>query len=345
MAFLTPAQREQLEMAAENADRLPDWPASSWAVLKESGALGWSIPQKFGGSELGQVELLSGLEELAACCLTTTFVLSQREAAIRHLLRGPPHLQERFLPGLAIGDQFATVGLSQLSTSRQHQGPALRATFLATGRLQLDGEIPWVTGADQAAAMVVGATLADFTQLLVVIPNQPLTGLIDPPLPLAALVGSRTSLVHCREVTVDPDCLLAGPSESVLGKVGGGGLETSCLAIGLASSAIGFMEREAGARPDLLPVTERFGMALHEHRQRLHELAVTSASAEQTLALRLDCTKLALRATQACLMVAKGVGFVAPHAAQRWARQALFFLVWSCPRPVAMGVIADLAAG
>lgn len=343
MASLTPAQREQLESRAEDADRLPDWPVSSWAVLKESGALGWSIPQEFGGSELGPVDVLNGMEELAACCLTTTFALSQREAAIRHLLRGPRHLQDRYLPGLAAGDQFATVGLSQLTTSRQHQGPALRATILPSGGFQLDGEIPWVTGADQAAAMIVGATLPDFRQLLIVISNQQLTGMIDSPLPLAALVGSRTSLVHCHRMTVGPDCLLAGPSESVLGKVGGGGLETSCLALGLASCAIHLMEGEAGVRSDLLPVTERFGKTLRDHRLRLHELAVTPASADQTLSLRLDCTKLALRATQACLMISKGVGFVAPHAAQRWARQALFFLVWSCPRPVAMGILSDLA--
>jgi hypothetical protein len=47
-----------------------------------------------------------------------------------------------------------------------------------------------------------------------------------------------------------------------------------------------------------------------------------------------------LRATQACLAVSKGAGFVRPHPAQRWARQALFFLVWSCPRPAVEGVLA-----
>ena len=58
-----------------------------------------------------------------------------------------------------------------------------------------------------------------------------------------------------------------------------------------------------------------------------------------------QCTRLALRATQAALLAAKGTGFVAPHPAQRWARQALFFLVWSCPRPVAEGVLGDLSDG
>ena len=31
-------------------------------------------------------------------------------------------------------------------------------------------------------------------------------------------------------------------------------------------------------------------------------------------------------------------------SAQRWAQQGQFFLVWSCPQPVASAVLADLAA-
>jgi alkylation response protein AidB-like acyl-CoA dehydrogenase len=51
---------------------------------------------------------------------------------------------------------------------------------------------------------------------------------------------------------------------------------------------------------------------------------------------------LALQATQAALILSKGSGFVAPHPVQRWVRQALFFLVWSCPRPVASEVLDGL---
>ena len=58
--------------------------------------------------------------------------------------------------------------------------------------------------------------------------------------------------------------------------------------------------------------------------------------------LRARVNALALQATQAALTASKGVGFVRPHPAQRWARQALFFLVWSCPRPAAEGTMAHL---
>src|SRR5262249_4447533 len=112
-----------LRAHAEAADRLADWPSASWEVLRTEGVLGWSVPPEFGGSGLGPVELLTGIEAIAAGCLTTAFILNQREAAVRWLLKGPALLQERYLPGTAKGEHFLTVGLSQLTTSRQHQGP------------------------------------------------------------------------------------------------------------------------------------------------------------------------------------------------------------------------------
>lgn len=341
MTALAADALERLAAGAELADRDTIWPVAAWAALRRAGALGWSIPREYGGAGRSAVELLCGLEEIASACLTTAFALSQREAAIRHLLKGPHVLRERYLPRLTRGEIYMTVGLSQLTTSRQHQGPALRATQLPDGRVQLDGEIPWVTGADQAAGIVVGATLPDATQLLLVLPTERLVEQIDPPLPLAALGGSRTCLVHCRHVIIESAEILSGPAESVLGKSGGGGLETSCLAIGLASAAAGYLRTEVAARPILDDMTSRFESTIQSLRLRLHELA-EAADPDRTLALRTDATWLVLRVTQAALMVAKGVGFVAPHPAQRWARQAQFFLVWSCPRPVAEGVLEKL---
>jgi alkylation response protein AidB-like acyl-CoA dehydrogenase len=343
MTLFSPEQRKRLLDAAEEADRLSEWPTTGWNTIRNAGVPARSIPIQFGGTGLGPVELLQGMEEIAACCLTTAFILSQREAAIRHLLRGPEHLKERYLPQSAAGDSYVTVGLSQLTTSRQHLGPALRATHQTSGCYQLDGEIPWVTGADQAAAIIAGAMLQDGTQILFVIPAEKLVGCIEPPLPLAAVCGSRTSLILCRGLIVEPDLILAGPAESVLGKLGGGGLDTSCLAIGLATAATDLIRQEANQRPDLRSIAERCEESIQTNRTRLHSLALTNAEPCDTLDLRTSCTKLALRTTQAALMITKGNGFVAPHPAQRWARQAMFFLVWSCPRPVAEGMLADLA--
>ena len=59
--------------------------------------------------------------------------------------------------------------------------------------------------------------------------------------------------------------------------------------------------------------------------------------------VRAEANALVLRATQAYLTARKGSGFLTSDPAQRWARQALFFLIWSCPGPVAEASIRDLA--
>jgi butyryl-CoA dehydrogenase len=328
---------------ADAADAGPDWPAESWQALTDAGVLGWCVPRQFGGQEFGRTELLAGSERLAGACLTTAFILSQRDAAVRRLAaHASTELQARLLPALARGESFITVGLSQLTTSRQHRPPALVATPLGLGAYRLDGEIPWVTGDDQAGMVVTGAALTDGRQAVFLLPMNRPGVTVGPPMSLAALSGSRTTSVHCDRVELGADLLLAGPAAELLGTVGGGGLETSCLAVGLAGSAVRYIRQEAGRRPTVAPFAERFEEALAAARRRMEELAATSAETEAVFAFRAESTGLVLRATQAALTVAKGAGFAVPHPAQRWARQALFFLVWSCPQPITMSLLAHL---
>ena len=91
-----------------------------------------------------------------------------------------------------------------------------------------------------------------------------------------------------------------------------------------------------------MATVERFESARGSVRRELHRLAEVGVEATAATILRVRASRLVLQATQTALMVAKGVGFVRPHPAQRWARQALFFLVWSCPRPAAEGLLTHL---
>jgi alkylation response protein AidB-like acyl-CoA dehydrogenase len=328
---------------AEAADAESAWPTASWGALQAAGVTAWSVPPECGGVGLSPEEALTGYERLAGACLTTAFLLSQREAAVRRIRdHGSEAIRRRFLPRLARGEIFTTVGLSQLTTSRQHGAPALSVRPDGDGFI-LDGAMPWVTGADHADVLVTGGTLADGRQMLFLLSRDRDGVAVESPMDLCALRGSRTTQVHCRGVRVGPDAVLAGPAEKVLGGggKGAGGLETSCLALGLAGAAIDRITAESATRPELREVAERFEQARRGVRRTLHQLAEGGAPPAAT-ALRVRATRLALQATQAALTTSKGTGFVRPHAAQRWARQALFFLVWSCPRPAAEGILGHL---
>jgi alkylation response protein AidB-like acyl-CoA dehydrogenase len=335
-----------LGQLAEAADRDSAWPDASWDIVREGAVLEWAIPAQFGGRGLPPAELLLGYERLAAACLTSAFILSQRDAAIRRILDSArDDVCRELLRPLACGGRFATVGLSQLTTSRQHGGPALRVEETADG-LVLDGVMPWVTGADHADNLITGGVLPDGRQVLLVLPTD-LTGVaVGEPMDLSALAGSRTAEVTCQRAVVDRRWLLAGPVENVMksaGRGGTGGLETSCLALGLAGAAIDRLHEDAASRPELVELASKLEAGRVRVREEMHRLAGgAAASPVANLELRARANALVLRATQAALTSSKGAGFVHPHPAQRWARQALFFLVWSCPRPAAEATLGYL---
>jgi alkylation response protein AidB-like acyl-CoA dehydrogenase len=335
-----------LAAQADKADAAPVWPAESWQALRRCGALGWCIPVAQEGEGRSGTALLNRYEQLAGACMTTCFILSQRDAACRRLRdSGNEALCRELLTPLARGESFATVGLSQLTTSRQHLQPSFVA-HQAGDNYVLNGTIPWVTGAAMADHLVIGAVLDDGRQILAVLPRS-LPGVsVGPPLELMALAGSLTAEVRCNNVVLESGWLLAGPAEWVMagGRGGTGGLETSCLAIGLAGAAIGHLTAESKSRPELRVSAERLEQTRQSLRQDMHKLAEGGCTAEAAAALRARANSLVLRATQAALTASKGAGFLRQHPAQRWARQALFFLVWSCPRPAAEATLAALAA-
>jgi alkylation response protein AidB-like acyl-CoA dehydrogenase len=309
--------------------------------------LRWGVPAAYGGEGVGYGDLLSSYESLAGACLTTCFILSQRDAACRRLRdSGNETLCRELLPALACGERFATVGLSQLTTSRQHVRPTLEARESRLGLL-VEGTIPWVTGAAQSDHIVFGAVLDDGRQVLAVLPTD-LPGVrVGQPLDLMALQGSMTAEVHCAGVFLDRRWILAGPVERVIqsGRGGPGGLETSCLAQGLAGAAIAHVAREAQSRADLRSTAEGLQKRRDRLRRDMHHLALGAVAPEAAVHLRSRANTLVLQATQAALTVSKGSGFLRNHPAQRWARQALFFLVWSCPWPAAAATLDYLAGG
>jgi alkylation response protein AidB-like acyl-CoA dehydrogenase len=209
----------------------------------------------------------------------------------------------------------------------------------------LHGYSPWVTGAEHADHIVLGATLADGRQILAAVPTK-LPGVhVEPALPLVALTASRTGSVRFDRVHVDRQWLMAGPVHDVM-KQGlaakTGGLQTSALALGLATAALAHLQEQSQARTSLVDPAEALLAEVDSAKTDLLSLASGNASCTSD-ELRTRANSLALRTTQAALAAAKGAGFVSDHPAGRRAREALFFLVWSCPQNVVAANLCEFA--
>ncbi len=345
-ATLSLATAELAEEDGRAAD-LEEWPAALWATLERIGGPRWTLAEEYGGTACLRPALVQRYARLAGGSLTAVFILSQHDAAIRRLLAAPGNpTAGRWLGAVGRGEAIATVGISHLTTSRRLGAQAIRAVEDGPGRFRLDGTMPWVTGATRADLVVTGGTLDDGRQVLVALPTDRSGVEVCPPFPLAALQASCTSEIRLDGVEVEESDLLAGPSTDVLshsGAVGTGGLETSALALGQARAALAALVELSPDRSELAEPLEALCDDWRTTWAQITAQARGDADAPEPGRIRARANAIVIRATQAYLTARKGTGFLRTEPAQRWARQALFFLVWSCPAPIAQAAIRDLA--
>ncbi|MDZ4656238.1 MAG: acyl-CoA dehydrogenase family protein [Bythopirellula sp.] len=349
-----PDLAELCNLMAEHAratDLTGQWPGEQLRLCGEYGVFEWFLEEAWGGQHWDQESIVRGYLELSRACLTTTFIITQRSGACRRIATCENEaLKELLLPDLVTGRSFATVGISHLTTSRQHvKTPVLRADRVEGGFV-FEGYSPWVTGAPHAEHVVTGAVLmengaATAEQVLVALPTD-LPGVsVPPPARLIGVSASDTGEVRCEGVFVEDRWVIAGPVENVMSLgsgAGTGGHQTSTLALGLSRAALDYIAAESTKRTGLDAPLD----ALEEDYQKVFDILLAVVRGEpscSTETLRQRANSLVLRATQAALVTAKGAGYVQGHPVGRWCREALFFLVWSCPQPVVSANLCELA--
>lgn len=349
-----PALAELCRELADRAaalDRSGGWPAEQLRLCGEAGVYEWFAAPEWGGLAWDQEAIVRGYLALSSACLTTTFIITQRQGACGRI-EGSDNdwLKRELLPSLTRGDTFATVGISHLTTSRRHVArPVLRARREGNAFV-LEGYSAWVTGAAHADYVVVGATVMGgdqptAEQILTIVPTATSGVRAERPAELVGLSGSATGQFTLDGARIDDRWLVAGPVENVMATgsgAGTGGLQTTTLAIGLTRAALDFLSEEAARRTDLKSPLAALNADYAEQEAALFA-AVRGAPRCSNDELRRQANSLVLRATQASLAAAKGAGFVTGHPAGRWCREALFFLVWSCPQPVLAANLCELA--
>ncbi len=342
---------EKLAGLAQELDVSGEWPARQLDLCAEYGVFEWFLEPEWGGQGWDNEAVARGYLALSSACLTTTFVITQRTGACRRIASADQReLQELLLPELASGKLMATVGISHLTTSRRHLARPVLSAERTEGGYVFHGFSPWVTGAAQSKYIVAGATLvvdgeATPEQLLIALPTDLPGVTAGEPVQMVGLTASHTGQLYFDKVLVEEKWVLAGPVENVMSAgfgAGAGGAQTSTLALGLARSAIDFLAAESEQRPELGAPVE----SLEQDYQEVEGLLFSVVRGDTdctTQQLRQRANSLALRSSQAAMAAAKGTGYILGHPAGRWCREALFFLVWSCPQPVVSANLCEFA--
>ncbi|MFM8573870.1 MAG: hypothetical protein ACKOAU_19900 [Pirellula sp.] len=281
--------------------------------------------------------------------LTDAFVLTQRQAALRRIATSKNPLSESYLNKHSGASRWISVGISHLTTSRQYlEKPVVLATPTPTG-WTVSGTVPWVTAASNSQALVIAACDSeDFAQqYLFYLPMDQASVQPGNQMELLALSESNTCEVHLRNAQLSQSHVLHGPSTQVMSisqSSGAGGLQTTALALGLAACVIDKIHSRSGRIPTIIDSEMRFTERWRKLFDRMIAASETNKSTPELATIRKDANDLVLRTSQAALAIEKGAGFLVHSDAARWAREALFFLVWSCPQAIANEHLCDLSS-
>jgi butyryl-CoA dehydrogenase len=336
-----------IKSRATDRDMSGDWPDEELRDLWMNGAARWAVPTDCGGLGLSPIELHLLYERLTVASLAVALVVTQRDSAVGFLDGLDPAHPRRteLLTKLARHETFATIGIAQLTTSRQAGAPALRARRVIGG-YALDGLIPWSTGAGKADFVIAGATLDDGQQILFALPRGTPGVEIAPPMPLVALGASWTTSITCRDAIVADTDILRGPAERALaGRAKSLPIGPAFLATGLCRAALDLIaghDSDAGRSAHA-----RFSAELERVRNDVLTICDPNSTRPDVTSdvtrVRSEVNELALRVTHAAVTLYKGTALLTGHPAQRLAREAMFLLVWSCPNPVIECTVDRLA--
>lgn len=132
--------------------------AELWSALAAAGLLAVALPEKFGGSDGGFVDICLLLEQQGKRVAMVPLVSTIVSAAMPLLRFGTPDQQQRYLPGVAGGKTILTAAL--VEPIGDPRAPTTTATPDGKG-WRLSGEKTAVSVAHAAAAVVTSARTPD----------------------------------------------------------------------------------------------------------------------------------------------------------------------------------------
>jgi alkylation response protein AidB-like acyl-CoA dehydrogenase len=246
-----------------------------WKQMGEQlGLQGLAIPEEYGGSGYGFVELVVVFEEMGRALLCAPFFATVALAASAVLASGDAAAQADLLPGIAAGKTVATVALTEDSGRWDEAGITLRAARVAEGPdagadagagagFSLDGHKMFVLDGHTADLVVVAARTEMGTSLFAVAGDAP--GLTRTPLTTMDQTRKQSRL----EFSGTPGRLIGAEGEGwpVLSKV------LDLAAVALAAEQVGGAQKVLEMSVEYAKVRVQFGRPIGSFQAIKHKCA------------------------------------------------------------------------
>ena len=283
-------------------------------------------------------------ELLAAASGALWFVTTQhRSPAEVAASTTNPAVRDQWAQSLSTGEALGAVSFAHL---RRPGFPAVRATQEGDG-WRVEGRLDWVTSWGLADVLLLMSETADGEVVQAMIPAKKTKGLvIGAPLPLAAMAGTATVGAELKGLKVTSDqvgAVLSKPKWAALDAQRTA--NASPAVFGVLRATLSSLEQVGQLRgaPEAVSLAHRWSDRTREIRGRAYALmdgVPPTERMQERVLLRAEALHLAQQATSALVAVSGGKAMLLTSPAQRWAREALFYLVQAQTLPLRQNLLA-----
>jgi isovaleryl-CoA dehydrogenase len=143
---------------AADIDRNDHFPPELWRKMGDLGLLGITVPEKYGGAEMGYLEHVLAMEEISrgSASVGLAYGAHSNLCVNQIKLNGTEEQKERYLPNLIAGRYIGALAMSEAGAGSDVVGMRLRAVKQGDSYI-LNGTKMWITNGPYADVLVVYA--------------------------------------------------------------------------------------------------------------------------------------------------------------------------------------------